>query len=114
MSELKLTKDKMKVYSEEDGKGVFKTSSRLEKLGEKQNDVNELLAANINELIKRVCALEDEKIKQNEIMKKLASELASLKAEVDRLKLTAKLNTNAIDRMNNAINSASDAGSNED
>ncbi len=114
MSELKLTKDKMKVYSEEDGKGVFKTSARLEKLGEKQNDVNELLAANINELIKRVCALEDEKLKQNEIMKKLASEIASLKAEVDRLKLTAKLNTNAIERMNNTINTAdNDSADNE-
>lgn len=108
MSDMKLTNEKIKVYDSSESKGMFKTSARLEKLGEKQNGINELLAANINDLIKRVCALEDKQISNMEIMKKIAEELNAFKAEVDRLKLTAKLNTNAIDRLNNAINLASD------
>ncbi len=105
MSELKLTQDKMKTYTEE----VRRTSVRLNSFGNNQNAANELLAANINDLIKRVCLLEDQQVRNNEIMKKIASELAAFKAEVDRLKLTAKLNTNAIDRLNNAIDLAEKA-----
>lgn len=101
MADMKLTNEKMKVYDGE--KGVFKTGAVLERLGEKQNAVNELLAANINDLIKRVCALEDKQLQNNEIMKKLAGELSAFKAEIDRLKLTSKLNTNAIDRLDSAI-----------
>lgn len=111
MSELKLTNDKMKTFTNEN-KGAFKTSARLEAFGEKQNTANELLAANINELIKRICALEDQQERNDEILKKIASELSSFKSEIDRLKLTAKLNTNTIDRLNNAINMAS--GSNQE
>lgn len=99
MSDLKLTNEKMKSYNGE--KGLFRNSSAIEKFGESQNAVNELLAANINELIKRICTLEDQQVRNNDIMKKMANEIASLKNEVDRLKLTAKLNTNAIARMNN-------------
>lgn len=100
MSDLKLTNEKMKAYNGE--KGLFKNSAAIERFGENQNTVNELLAANVNELIKRVCALEDSQVRNNEIMKKMAAEIQSLKSEVDRLKLTAKLNTNAIARMSNA------------
>lgn len=106
MSEFKLTQEKMKTYSGEQ-KGAFKTSARLGEFGEKQNAANELLAANVNELIKRVCLLEDQQVRNNEIMKKLASELSAFRAEIDRLKLTAKLNTNAIDRLNSAMRLAS-------
>lgn len=106
MSELKLTQEKMNAYSGEN-KGAFKTASRLDAFGKKQNSANELLAANINELIKRVCLLEDQQVRHNEIMKKLASELSAFKSEIDRLKLTAKLNTNAIDRLNSAMRLAS-------
>ncbi|MBQ8297145.1 MAG: hypothetical protein IJX77_05120 [Ruminococcus sp.] len=113
MSELKLTQDRMKTYNGEDNKGAFKTSARLETFGERQNAANELLAANVNELIKRVCLLEDQQVRNNEIMKKLASELTAFKAEIDRLKLTAKLNTNAVQRLNNAINLASGSSSEE-
>lgn len=106
MSELKLTQDKMKAYSGEN-KGAFKTAASLDEFGKKQNTANELLAANVNELIKRVCLLEDQQVRNSEIMKKLASELSAFKSEIDRLKLTAKLNTNAIDRLNSAMRLAS-------
>jgi peptidoglycan hydrolase CwlO-like protein len=82
---------------------VLKTSARLDDFGKKQNNANELLAANINELIKRVCLLEDQQVHNNDIMKRIASELSAFKTEIDRLKLTSKLNTNAIDRLNSAI-----------
>lgn len=108
MTDTKLTNEKMKTYSGE--KGLFKTGAQLENFGENQNTANELLAANINDLIKRVCALEDKQLNNMEIMKKLAAELNAFKAELDRLKLTSKLNTNAIDRLNNAIELASDNG----
>lgn len=114
MSELKLTQEKMKTYGDVNNKGAFKTSARLDAFGESQNRANELLAANINELIKRVCLLEDQQVKNNEIMKKLASELSAFKSEIDRLKLTSKLNTNAIDRLNNAIDLASENSGEDD
>ena len=116
MSELKLTNEKMKTYCSEDKKGAFKTSARLEAFGENQNGVNELLAANINDLIKRVCALEEQQLRNNEIMKKVANELASLRGEIDRLKLTAKLNTGAVKRLDDSIRllrSGTPAGSDE-
>jgi predicted nuclease with TOPRIM domain len=108
MSDIRLTQDKMKTFTDEN-KGAFKTSARLESFGEKQNAANEVLAANVNDLIKRVCRLEDQQIKNNEIMKRLAGELSSLKAELDRQKLTTKLNSNTIDRLNNAIKLASNS-----
>lgn len=101
MSDIRLTNEKMKTYGGE--KGAFKTGAQLKSFGEAQNEANEALAANINDLIKRVCALEDERIRHVEIMKKLSEELAGFKAEIDRLRLTAKLNTGAIDRLNKAI-----------
>ncbi len=104
MSELKLTNEKIKAY--EDENGAFRTKSSLEHFGEKQNKVNELLAANINDLIKRVCSLEDTQVKNENAMKKIADDLNSFKAEIDRLKLTSKLNTNAIDRLNSALETA--------
>lgn len=100
MSELKLTNDKIKAYDAE--KKAFSTGKNLEVFGNAQNGVNELLAANINDLIKRVCALEDERVRHAEAMKKLAEELSAFKAELDRLRLTAKLNAGAIERLTNA------------
>ena len=112
MSDIQLTNERMRAY--DGGKGIFRTGASLESFGEKQNAANEMLAANINDLIKRVCALEDKQVQNNEIMKKRASELTSFKAEIDRLKLTAKLNTNTIDRLNNAINLASGGSETDD
>ncbi len=105
MTDMRLTNEKMKTYDGE--KGLFKTGAALESFGENQNAANEMLAANINDLIKRVCALEDKQVQNNEIMKRIASELNAFKADIDRLKLTAKLNTNTIERLNNAVNLAS-------
>jgi len=50
-----------------------------------------------------VCALEDQQEKNTEIIRKLAIELASAKKELDRLRLSEKLNSGAIERLNNAV-----------
>ena len=104
MSDLKLTAEKTMTFMEsKDGKGVFKTPKRLESFGEAQNEYNKLVMENINDMKKRICHLEDEQEISVERFKRCASELQSFKAELDRLKLTSKLNTNAIDRLNKAI-----------
>lgn len=104
MSDMKLTNEKMKTFDDEEKVGFFKTGEKLMEFGEKQNSANEALAYNINDLIKRVCALEEKQIKNEEIMRKMATELAAAKKELDRIRLSDKLNTSAIARLNNAIN----------
>ena len=93
--------------------------------GEKQNTANTMLAANLNDLIKRVCFLEDQQVQMTDTLHRLAdkhveavnkinsehsnamkaitAELKTLKAELDRVRLSSKLNTSAIDRLNKAI-----------
>lgn len=125
MSDMKLTNAKMKTFDSEEKISAFQTGTRLADFGEKQNTANNLLASNVNDLIKRVCFLEDQNLQLTETlhhladkqleainkintehsnaMKSVTAELKSLKAELDRVRLTSKLNTSAIDRLNNAI-----------
>lgn len=135
MSDIKLTNAKMKTFDGDEKISTFQASARLADFGEKQNDANILLATNINELIKRVCFLEDQNIqltetlhhfadKQTEAinkinaehsnaMKNIAVELKSIKAELDRIRLSTKLNNSAIERLSNAISIAENATANE-
>lgn len=125
MSDMKLTNAKMKTFDSEEKISAFQAGTRLADFGEKQNTANNLLAANVNDLIKRVCFLEDQNLQLTETihrladkqleavnkintehsnaMKSIAAELKALKAELDRVRLTSKLNTSAIDRLNKAI-----------
>ncbi|MBR0142441.1 MAG: hypothetical protein IJM19_09380 [Ruminococcus sp.] len=102
MSDYRLTNEKMKTYDGETP-SLFKTGAKLAEIGEKQNTANEALAANVNSLIKRVCALEEEHLKTVEIMKKIATELNAFKKELDRLRLSDKLNSNAVARLDKAV-----------
>lgn len=106
MSDMKLTNEKMQTFTGHEKIGLFKAGEKLTDFGEKQNIANEALAFNVNDLIKRVCALEEKQLKNEEIMRKMATELASLKKELDRVRLSDKLNTSAIARLNNAVNPA--------
>ncbi len=99
----KLTNEKMRTFGGHERIGVFNAGDKLTEFGEKQNTANEALAANINELIKRVCALEDKALKHEEIMKTLANELNGFKRELDRLRLSDKLNSGAIERLDKAL-----------
>lgn len=104
--EHRLTNESMKTYTE--GKaGAFKAGAKLEEFGKNQNHANEMLALNVNDLIKRVCAIEDRNVKYEKNFKMIADELTAFKNEIDRLKLTAKLNSNAVDRLTKAISIAS-------
>lgn len=106
MSDMKLTNEKMQTFTGHEKIGLLKAGEKLMEFGEKQNIANEALAFNVNDLIKRVCALEDKQLKNEEIMRKMATELASLKKELDRVRLSDKLNTSAIARLNNAVKPA--------
>ena len=99
----KLTNEKMRTFGGDERIGVFNAGEKLTEFGEKQNTANEALAANINDLIKRVCALEDKAVKHEEIMKTLANELNGFKRELDRLRLSDKLNSGAIERLDKAL-----------
>lgn len=99
----KLTNEKMRTFGGHERIGMFNAGEKLTEFGEKQNTANEALAANINDLIKRVCALEDKAVKHEEIMKTLANELNGFKRELDRLRLSDKLNSGAIERLDKAL-----------
>lgn len=128
MSDMKLTNARMKTFEGEEKISAFQTATRLADFGEKQNTANTMLAGNVNDLIKRVCYLEDQQLQMtetlhrladkqieavkkindghSEAMKAITAELKSLKAELDRVRLSSKLNTSAIDRINKAISIA--------
>lgn len=106
MSETKLTNEFIRAFDGHEKVKMTKSAEKLTEFGERQNDVNEALASNINSLIKRVCALEDQQEKNTAVLKKIASELTSFKRELDRVRLTEKLNSGAIERLSNAISLA--------
>ena len=108
MSDMKLTNEKMHTFDGHEKISFFKAGDKLTEFGEKQNEANEALALNVNDLIKRVCALEEKQLKNEEIMRKVATELNTLKKELDRVRLSDKLNTSAIARLDKAINIVSE------
>ena len=110
MSDLKLTNEKMKTFTGNQKVGTFKAGEKLTEFGERQNAANEALAANVNDLIKRVCALEEKQIQNEDIMRKLATELGAFKKELDRIRLAEKLNSGAIERLDRAIKLAEGDG----
>lgn len=103
MADTRLTNELMRTFDGHEKIGTFKAGEKLTEFGERQNEANEALAANVNSLIKRVCALEDKQEKNNEIMRKIAGELNAFKKELDRVRLNEKLNSSAIERFNNAL-----------
>lgn len=113
MSDLKLTNEKMRTFDGHEKVGTFKAAEKLTDFGEKQNAANEVLAANVNDLIKRVCALEEKQIRNEEIMRKIAGELSAFKKELDRVRLTEKLNSTSITRLSNALNLAEEGSGEE-
>lgn len=113
MSDIRLTNEKMLTFTGHEKVGTLKAAEKLTEFGERQNAANEALAANVNDLIKRVCALEDKEIQNKDIMRKIAGELTAFKRDLDRVRLTSKLNTSSIERLDNAIKTLNAAGSEE-
>ena len=110
MSDIRLTNEKMLTFTGHEKIGALKAAEKLTDFGERQNIANEALAANVNDLIKRVCALEDKEIQNKDIMRKIAGELTAFKRDLDRVRLTSKLNTSSIERLDNAIKALNAAG----
>ena len=50
-----------------------------------------------------MCALEDKQLQQTEAMRRIAEELAAYKKELDRIRLSEKLNSGTIERLSNAL-----------
>ena len=103
MSDIRLTNEKMLTFTGHEKIGSFKAAEKLTEFGEKQNIATEALAANVNDLIKRVCAIEDRELKDRDIMRKIADELTAFKRDLDRVRLSSKLNNTAIERLDHAI-----------
>ncbi len=110
MSDLKLTNEKMRTFTGHEKVGKLKAAEKLTEFGERQNNANEMLAANVNDLIKRVCALEDKQLQNEDIMRKIANELSAFKKELDRIRLAEKLNSGAIERLDRAVKLAEGDG----
>ena len=110
MSDMKLTKDKMLTFTGHEKISTLKAGEKLTEFGDNQNNANELLAANINALIKRVCTLEDQQVKTAEVLRRIADELSSFKKEIDRVRLAEKLNSGAIERIDRALKLADGNG----
>lgn len=114
MAETKLTNEFIRAFDGHEKIKMTKSAEKLTEFGERQNDVNEALASNINSLIKRVCALEDQQEKNTAVLKKIANELAAFKRELDRVRLTEKLNSGAIERLSNAMSLAENSSGGND
>ena len=113
MSDIRLTNEKMLTFTGHEKIGTLKAAEKLMDFGERQNVANEALAANVNDLIKRVCAIEDREIKDKEIMRKIADELTAFKRDLDRVRLSSKLNTSSIERLDKAIKQLQEMGGSE-
>ncbi len=109
---------KTKTYGASSGLG--KTGQTLREFGERQNALNaqlasqvqtlttqvELLAGQLGDALEKIAGLEQQvaalQAEQERNIKRFgrcAAELDAAEKEISRLKLTAKLNTNAIDRL---------------
>ncbi|MBE6850166.1 MAG: hypothetical protein E7504_00275 [Ruminococcus sp.] len=95
---------KTETYAEKSGIG--KTGQALKQFGEQQNALNAQLAAQVEMLEKQleeamqcIAQLKAEQEKNITRFGRCAAELDEVQKELDRLRLTTKLNTNAIDRM---------------
>ncbi len=86
--------------------GFGKTGQNLKEFGEKQNAMNaqlseklELLTKQLGQALDRIAELELEQHRNIQWFAACEAEIADLKKEVDRLRLTAKLNSNTIERL---------------
>ncbi|MBQ9110207.1 MAG: hypothetical protein IJY06_02415 [Oscillospiraceae bacterium] len=96
----------MKTDTYKEISGFGKTGQNLREFGESQNAMNaqlseklELLTNQLGQALERIAELE---LEQHGNMQRFAAyeaEIADLRKEVDRLRLTAKLNSNTIDRL---------------
>lgn len=103
MSDTKLTKEKLVTFDGHEKISALKAPAKLTDFGEKQNEANELLAAAITELRAKIAELEEKQAQSSEVIRRIAEELGSYKKELDRIRLSEKLNSGTIERLSNAL-----------
>lgn len=103
MSDTKLTKEKLVTFDGHEKISALKAPAKLTDFGEKQNEANELLAAAITELSAKIAELEEKQAQSSEVIRRIAEELGSYKKELDRIRLSEKLNSGTIERLSNAL-----------
>ncbi|MBR4628538.1 MAG: hypothetical protein IKO47_12755 [Ruminococcus sp.] len=103
MADTKLSRKKLVTFDGHEKVSALKAAAKLTDFGEKQNEANELLAAAIEALGARIGALEEKQVQNEEIMRKIAAELSAFKKELDRVRLSEKLNSGTIERLSNAL-----------
>ncbi len=96
----------MNTKSYEDIPGIGKTGQVLRQFGERQNDINqqlseqlELLANQLGEALQRIAVLETENKALQARTEQLEKQNEEMQKDIDRLRLTTKLNSNALDRL---------------
>lgn len=96
----------MKTETYKDLSGFGKTGESLRKFGEKQNAMNaqlneklELMSRQLGQALDRIAELEAEQNRNLQKFSQYNALIDELQKEVDRLRLSTKLNTNTIDRL---------------
>ncbi len=96
----------MKTTTFEGSQGFGKTGKALEQFGENQNALNakltehlDALARQLGEAMDRITELEASRRSMEEQVARCLTEMDGMQKEIDRLRLTAKLNSNTIDRL---------------
>lgn len=98
-----LDKKKLLTFDGHEKVNALKAAAKLTDFGQKQNEANELLAGAISELAQKVAELEGKQAQSNEAIRKIAEELGAYKKELDRIRLSEKLNSGTIERLSNAL-----------
>ncbi len=96
----------MRTATYEGTQGFGKTGKALESFGEKQNVLNAKLLERLEETeaqlkaaLERIAALEAEQERNIQRFGRCAAELDAMQKELDRLRLTTKLNSNTVERL---------------
>ena len=103
MADAGLTRDKLVTFDGHEKISALKAAAKLTDFGERQNEANEMLADAITALDSRIASLETKQLQNEEILRRIAEELSAIKKELDRVRLSEKLNSGTIERLSNAL-----------
>ena len=106
MADTGLDKKKLVTFDGHEKISALKAPAKLTDFGERQNEANELLAEAITALEGRIASMEERQRLSEEAMQAIAKELAAFKKELDRVRLSEKLNSGTIERLSNALRTA--------
>ena len=103
MADTGLNKKKLVTFDGHEKISALKAAAKLTDFGERQNEANELLAEAISALGDRIASLEERQNRSEGALQAIAKELSAFKKELDRVRLSEKLNSGTIERLSNAL-----------